>query len=309
MKQKLYVFYFLVAIFFSLVACKPSAKKESDDKKSNSYYADDSLIFADEDIQIAEFKSFIQDLDSTDAVSASLVLERYKSVFKDQRPGLCDTAFVVLQSVIDTIELKLNEKLYEDTTDFSPLFLNETVPPKIAKFNNTLRTNGFELQSSEGYVYVSQNRTFVLTQISDMISDELKAYLTQIELENREGFVEDASIIITPNQHVDRILWYESFVKAHPNFILIENCKSYQKAYFTYLLVGFDNTRLYENEENMILNTYYSNAYKYLLKTYPESETAQLLKPYYNAIKQAKPIIVKDLIKKYVIKGLIFDMY
>lgn len=309
MRLKFNLFCFLLALLFATSACKPKSETAGEDKKPNRYYAEDSLIVVGDNIQLADFKVFVQDLDLEQPKSATQAIARYKADFAGQPPGFCDTAFVVLQSVIDTIELKLNVELYDDTTDFSPLFLNEDIPPYISKFNKSLQSNGFKLLSSEGYPYIIQNRSFVLSQISDMISEELKAYLTQIELENREGFVEDASIIITPKQHVDRILWYESFIKAHPKFILVENCKSYQKAYFTYLLVGFDNTRLYDNEESMTLSSYYSEAYQYLLKNYPESDTAQLLSPYYNAIKQAKPIVVKDLVKSYVVKGLIFDMY
>ncbi len=64
---------------------------------------------------------------------------------------------------------------------------------------------------------------------------------------------------------------------------------------------------LYENEEEMKLSPYFVQAYKYLLKTYPDSETTALVLPYKQAIEQKQKSVVQELLKKYVIKGLIYS--
>ena len=309
MRQKLYVFYFSVAILFSVIACNPSAKKDKGNEKLNRYYTEDSLKNGSDVIEIRKYKYFADGLDTKDVESTVSAIDRYKSDFKDKRVGLCDTAFMVLQSVVDSIELDLNVALIEDTTDYSTLYLKKTLSSKVADFKSLLNTNGFDLKSVEGIVYIVQDRSYLLNQISAMVSETLKTYLTQIADETAEGFVEDAFVTITPNQFVDRVLWYENFIHSNPDFMYIENCETNRESYLTYLFVGLDNTRLYDNEELMVLNPFYSTAYDYLLKTYPQSETAKLLVPYYKAIKENKSIVVSDLIGKYVDEGLIFDMY
>lgn len=296
---------FTCALMFS---CNKPASENSTDKDSASYHFNDTLLVNQENPMITEYRAFIHQLDSTDAASALLATDKFKTLFANQSTGLCDSAFVVYQNLLDTIDLKLNEKLGNDTTDYSAIYMGEPVSKKIKDFQTYLQKNGFKLSSSEGTVYIEQDRSFVTKNLSAMMSEPMKMYLTQIETENREGFSEDAAITIKPKQHVDRIIWYENFIKANPGFIMIENCKNYKKAYLTYLLQGIDNTPLYSDAEQMTLAPYYTAAFKYLLKTYPESETTFLVTPYYEAIKQKQKATINDLTKKYTIKGLIFSL-
>ena len=90
--------------------------------------------------------------------------------------------------------------------------------------------------------------------------------------------------------------------------MFLENCINYKKAYFTYLLTGFENTKLFNPDKDSELNSYYSNAYRYLMQTYPDSETAQLTTPYLETIEQNSIEARRELLKKYVIKGLIYNL-
>ena len=291
-----------------MISCNKPASKDTDDKDSTSYHFNDTLLVNQENPKIIEYRAFIHQLDSTDVASALLATDKFKTLFANQSTGLCDSAYVVYQNLMDTIDLKINEKLGNDTTNYSAIYMGEPVSKKIKDFQTYLQKNGFKLSSSEGTVYIEQDRSFVVKNLSTMMSEPMKAYLLQIEKENREGFSEDAAITIKPKQHVDRIIWYENFIKANAGFILIENCKNYKKAYLSYLLQGIDNTPLYSDAEQMTLEPYYATAFKYLLKTYPEAETTLLVTPYYEAIKQKQKATINDLIKKYTIKGLIFSL-
>lgn len=298
----------LCFILCSLVACNKQAKDANSDSDTTNFYLRDSLELETDHPKVAAFKAFVQDIDSSDVNSSLLAVEFFKKEFAGQRPGLCDTAFVVLQSLLDSIEVKLNLKMLDDTTDYSSLYMETEVPQKVKKYQALLQRNGFKISTSEGMAYVEQDRAFMLQQISQLMTEPMKAYLTQIEMENREGFVQDAYINIPAQKHVDRLIWYENFIKNNQTFVLIENCKNYRKAYLTYLMSGFDNSPLYDDEEKMMLTEYYSTAYKYLIKTYPDSETTQWINPYYDAIKQKQKAAAKDIFKKYVIKGLIYDL-
>lgn len=267
----------------------------------------DTLQIPSENPQIIAFQSFVQLLDSSKAESATLALNEFKRTFTGKSVGLCDSAYGVLQALIDTVELKLNEKLQTDTTDYSALYTAEKIPQKIVLAQKALLKDGFRFGTSEGVVYIEQDRSYVTKNLLTMFSPPMQAYLLQIEKENREGFMEDAAIVISPRVHVERILWYEKFIAENSGFVLIKNCKDYKKAYLTYLLTGIDNTMLFENEEEMKLSPYFIQAYKYLLKTYPESETAALVMPYKQAIEQKQKSVVQELLKKYVIKGLIYS--
>jgi len=293
-------------LILSLIACK-NKSPQTDTTSANNELVFDSLQVLQENPQIEAYRAFIHTLDSTKAESATLALNEFKRAFGGKSTGLCDSAYQVLQSLIDTVELKLNEQFQEDTTDYSALYTGEKLPEKVLEAQNALNKDGFKFGTSEGTVYIEQDRSYVTKNLLTMFSAPMQAYLLQIEKENNEGFMDDAAIVISPRVHVERIIWYEKFIAENPDFVLLKNCKDYKKAYFTYLLTGIDNTALYDNEDEMTLAPYFVQAYKYLLKTYPDSETATLVLPYKQAIEQKQKSVVQELQKKYIIKGIIYS--
>ena len=309
--MKLLYNFFLISIIvincFVNVSCNGKARTEKEQKKNN-YNLRDTLFSNQENVLINEFRAYVDSLDSTDVASAFRATEKFKSIFTGKSKGLCDSAFVVFLNLTDTLIVKLNDSLDNDTTDYQAFVNDEISTPKVLQFRNTLLKNGFTLKSSEGIVYIDLSYDYVIRNFSAYVSDPMNVYLSEIQTENKEGFAQDAAIVIAPEKHVDRIIWYENFIKQNPNFVLIENCRNYRKAYFTYLLSGFDNTPLFSDNDTRALSLYFKIAFDYLLKKYPDSETAMLTQPYYETLKQKEFDASHALLKKYQIKGLIFNL-
>lgn len=305
------MFKFNLILILSIIVCFSSCKNKSAQTNTPTTDSDflnyDTLQVMGEDPQLTAYKIYIQSIDITKAESATLALTEFKRAFAGKSTGLCDSAYIALQELIDTVELKLNDKLQDDTTDYSAFYMKTKIPKKLELAQKSLQKDGFKFATSEGTVYIEQDRRFVIKNLLPMFSQPMQTYLLQIEKENREGFMEDAGIVISPRQHVDRIIWYEKFIAENSDFLLIKNCKTYRKAYQTYLMTGIDNTYLYDFEEDMKLMPYFVQAYAYLLKTYPDSEAATLILPYKQAIEQKQKSVVQELLKKYVIKGLIYS--
>ena len=305
MQIKLYQLAFLLLVLFA--SCNKPANNQSSIANDSTLFLNDSTLQAIENPHLVAFRAYIQQLDSADAKSMELSMNEFKRIFQNKSTGLCDSAYCIYQELIDTLELKLNDKLMNDTTDYLPLFTSTTISKKLKLAKAELLKYGFRYAVSEGQVYIEQDRSYLIKNLMPLFSGPMKAYLQQIEKENREGFIDDAGIVIQPKQHVDRIIWYEQFIAENPDFMLIKNCKSYKKAYQTYLFTGIDNTRLFEDEENMVLSSYFIAAYNYLSKVYPQSELALLVQPFRLAIEQKQLSVVEGLLKKYTIKGLIFS--
>ncbi len=294
----------LFVLFFS--ACQKPKEENKERERINNF--NDTSLVRTENPKLIEFRVFVQQLDSSDINSVQLATENFKTIFFGQQTSLCDSGFVVFQQMMDSIETYQNIKLQTDTTDYEHYFETNIFPSKVLKYKDLLTKNGFKLSSSGGMVFVEQDRSFPINLLSPMLSEPMKLYLSEIEIENREGFSQNAAIIISWKQHVDRIIWYENFINANPSFVFLDNCKNYKKAYFSYLLTGFENTKLFIDDKQTVLNPYFNNAYSYLLQAFPDSETAQLTTPYVEAIQQNSTAARRELLKKYIIKGLIFNL-
>jgi hypothetical protein len=298
---------FFVCLFFVFVSCNSRNSSDKSNQNDSTSLIYDTLQVASEHPEITAYKIFLHKLDSTNAVSATTAVNELKRAFNGKSSDLCDLAYIELQQLLDTIELRLNEKLNNDTTNYNLIFEKKNIPAKLQKAKNELEKNGFIYASSEGIIYITQNRGFVISNLLSFFTKTMQTYLIQIDKENKEGFMEDAGIIITPQQYIDRVIWHEKFIADNPDFILLKNCKAYKKAYLTYLLTGIDNTSLYDYDDETKLSTYFQQAYNYALKTYPESETASIIQPYMQAIEQKQKTVVEQLLKKYTIKGLIYS--
>lgn len=294
----------LFVLFFS--ACQ-KPQQENNERERIDNFNDTSLVRT-ENPKLTEFRLFVQQLDSSNINSVQLAVEKFKTTFYGQQTSLCDSGFVVFQQMMDTISTYQNIKLQTDTTEYEIYFETNQFPSKVLKYKNLLANNGFKLSNSGGMVFVEQDRSYPISLLSSMLSEPMKLYLAEIETENREGFSENAAIIISWKQHVDRIIWYENFINANPSFVFLENCKNYKKAYFSYLLTGFENTKLFIDDKQTVLNPYFNSAYSYLLQAFPNSEAAQLTTPYIETIQQNSTAARRELLKKYVIKGLIYNL-
>ncbi len=295
----------LVISAFVALSCNKSKTAENKTEVKENYF-NDTILASQENPKIVEYREFLSTLDSVDANSVTAAIDMYKEIFSGQSKGLCDSAFVMFQNKLDTIELTLNNQLTNDTTDYAAVLSSGNIPVKIKEFKAALQKNGLNLVHADDLVYIEQQRKFVLNVFSEFISESLNQYLTEIDTESREGFSKENKIVISPQKMVDRIIWYENFIKANPNFVLLDNCKNYKKAYFTYLLEGYGDTKLFVSEESKDLSVFFASAYKYLLKKYPDSESTELVKPYYDALLQKQP--TSDMLKKYYIKGVIYNL-
>lgn len=250
------------------------------------------------------FEKYVETTDSTPE-NMLVVVGRFKELMATENPAIVDSAILKFEVFYRSVEANLNEKIMNDTTDFSVIWMGETIPNHIKQYQKKLKDNGFKLASSEGMAYVMQDRSFVAKHLYDFVSTEMKNYLMQIQKESDEGFADDAYITISPRQHVERIIWYEKFIAQNSDFILIENCKSYHKAYLTYIFTGLDNSPLYVSEENLQLNPYFDTAYKLALNKYSDSEMAKLIKPFYEAVKAKDKILANKILKDYHVKGFL----
>jgi len=292
-------------------SCNKSANKPAGNQADSSLYQlADTMSGVYENPKITELKAFLLQLDSTDMVSVPKASVKFKELFTGQTPQLGDSAFAIFQAFYDKVERELNTKHQSDTTNYEPLFVGKAsaAPQKLKDYQKTLIVNGFKLSYSSEMTYIEQNRNFIAKTFSSFVTETMKAFLAQVQKENKEGFATDGVITISYKQLVDRNVWYDKFIAENPNFVLISSCKDYKKAYLTYLLCGYEKTQLYSNAETLELSDFYANAYSYLNSKYADSETANHVKSYLEAIKQKQSANANAVLKSYVIKGLIYSL-
>lgn len=304
-------FFLLISGVFIMNSCVKQGEKQNENQAgSDVFHLTDTLVRQYENPKITELKAFVEQLDSSDMTSAVKATEKYKEIFTGQPALLCDSGFVVFQALYDSLEQNLNVKHQNDTTNYEPLLYNDqaSVPQSLKDYKKNLQLNGFKISASEGVTYIEQDRNFIARNFYALVTPAMKNYLMELQKENKEGFAIGGAISISPRQLVDRTVWYEKFMTENPDFVFKDNCKNFQKAYLTYLVSGYENTRLYSDEDTKELSDFYVNAYNYLVSKFPDTQIAQLVVPYYDALKLKQSEKARALHKDFVIKGKIYNL-
>ncbi|MDB5191593.1 MAG: hypothetical protein JWQ96_1156 [Segetibacter sp.] len=294
----------LFAVFFLLLifSCKQKNKKET-----NIAATKNSLVT---DHSYPKYVSFLSSLDSTNPESAGRAAREFNELFKGADKNKADSAFVLFENFNASVEKNLNEALLKDTTNYAPYAGNssEASPKsgKAAAFVEKLRKNGYIIDLVEGSAYTRRDYNFLPAYIYPNVSTVMQQYLEQVRKEANEGFIDDAGLIIKPVDLAKRILFWEDFLAANPSFIYAGSIKESQRSFVTFLLEGIDNTPLLEYGSTK-LNLDFKEAFEYVLKEAPQSNLANLVRPYYAALQAKNNSRLEGILKDYRKRDLIFS--
>lgn len=296
----------LPAFVLFLASCK------SGDEKRTDRVADSSIVGTTVSTNaIKRYDSLISALDTTNVQSVSIAANQFDRFFAGVDTITADSAYQAFEVLYAKVGDFLNETHLKDGADYSSYLEEdqtknlERTPQKDA-FVKKLTDNGYTLDMSEGMTYIRQKRKALSHYFYPHVSNAMRLYLEQMDKENEEGFVEDAGLMVTPLVLAERLLWRENFLKKHPNFCFSKELNETGRGYMTFLLEGIDNTPLLSYETHQI-DDKFKEAYEEVLKSYPNSQLASIIRPYYEALKSKNKDKQKQLLKQYKKQQCIYD--
>ncbi|RYY94132.1 MAG: hypothetical protein EOO11_18505 [Chitinophagaceae bacterium] len=247
-----------------------------------------------------------------DIESMTRAADRYAPVFARLSAEARDSGYTLFAAFYDRADSALNSTMEEDALDYEQLVTEDirgipaNVSPKMKARNERLRANGFRVTSSEGMPYIEKDLAWVGPRFYRYLSPVMKAYVEQLRAEADNRFADDAAIMVTSKEFVERTIWWENFARGHRAFTLYGEAERMRKLYLTTLLEGVDNTSVLDYESNG-LSTYYDSAWSYLATRYPKSEAAALIVPFHAAWRRSDTAAAGSLLRTYRQQGRVLD--
>ncbi len=237
---------------------------------------------------LSVYEQYLNKLDTGHAVNASLAAHKFEELFSTTTQQINDSAYRLFERYYTRLADGLSDQHKFDTIEtISSNAISLDDPGKylaeLAKPFAELKANGFRLSETEGMVIVIEDRSFIQPHFYKFVSPSMKEFLQQVKKESDEGFQEDAALLISPVQLCERTVWWEKFANTYPAFAMKDYATGTQKEYTTVLLKGMDNSPIADYDTKHI-DSAYKEAYDHVLRKYPESATAHILKPYYDAL-------------------------
>lgn len=149
-----------------------------------------------------------------------------------------------------------------------------------------LKQNGFRIAASEGQNYIDEDAYFLLSNFGDTVTEGINEFLSIRSKEIKEGFSEDASLMISWNQISDRIIDWDNYLKRYSSYPESKEVKAIiDTIYLPAYLTGMDNTPAFD-WETKILNDDLKKSFKRFIENYQNSTYYQVINEYYDILKK-----------------------
>lgn len=261
-------------------------------------------------VTLNEYRIYLKSLDTLHPASTTTAAEKYAELFKSTNQNTRDSAFSVFKDYYNKIDQILDNNR-DITISYDSLITDSAghlpkLSPHLSAYAQTLKDNGFKVYMSEGAPYIGQDLDFEAKWFYSYLSKPLKEFLTQLNKEEKEGFSEDAGLIISPAQLTDRTVWWENFAKKYPETIVGRPSLENWRSYLGIMMVGMDNSPVTEPDHPGNLNPYFKAAYSRAVNNYPATQTAKLIGPYFKLLADKNTIAAQKLVKEYETKKIIY---
>lgn len=236
------------------------------------------------------FIEYLNSLNCHEPKSLGLATNQILKIFSKTNKNYNDSLFFIFNEFYSLVNDTLNNLLEHDTTDYMPYISfnsHKRIPPNVKSYIEKLKKNGFDFVSSEGLVFINQNRKY-LEQFYPFLTPKMISFLKQRDYENNNWFWEDGSIVISENEFLKRVLWWEKFSNKSKGFIFENYAKEEKKLYLYFALVGTDNSWLFEENDSRILEPYFQDLYNLALKNIQETENLKIIREHYQILKKHK---------------------
>ena len=200
-----------------------------------------------------------------------------------------DTLFIAFLKSFTEYQNKSNDLLYNNpkyeiynTLAYSS---NDSIYPEAIKFQDSIKQIGFIIATTEGSIFLEKNSSF-LNKFSPYLSERMNLFLIKYNLENNQPFAEDGALIITIDEHVKRMLFWEKFKNNHPDFELPKYAENQFEMYLFYLMFGMDNTPIYEWDDTFKIRIELIDAYNRISMNYPNTRATKIINEYLKYIEK-----------------------
>lgn len=232
-------------------------------------------------------KDLIRKLDKSKIASVLTLSKEIKSYFKGKRYECVEPL------IIDFITF-YHQSTKEFTKANDVWSLPYSIPDeKEAELTSRIKIVGWELKSGEGSYYIGAQGGWISKEFEQILNKSWKDFFAIRDVEIKEGFAEDSSLIISWEEVGDRIIKWEKFMAQYPRFPLVKSIDRRYNDYVKSLLSGVGSNSPTYNWSDKKLLPEVKKEYERFIKVNTTSKYHQVFKDYYELLSRNNFIVDK----------------
>jgi hypothetical protein len=229
---------------------------------------------------LKSFKQYLNLLDTGNLVSIAYALDYIKTcipaddVDRDSICFLFNTHFFKIANRFSD----LLETRYKYLTD---VMEKKSSTDTLKYLADNLTHCGADIYSTEGIYYLDMLPDYIYDNFKNRVSDGVREYWLIRKGELKEGFSDDASMLISFAQLYLRVKRWENFLEKYPNTVYTNEAHFCYDTYLETLMTGMDNTRVFDFDSNT-LKPEVKFIYEGIIAEKPVTRTTEIITAYYN---------------------------
>lgn len=217
------------------------------------------------------------------------VLRDFEQNGNNRSTELNDSLFIEFLKSFNTYQNNMNNVLFDDPkydTYNTLIYSDENlIDPEAKIFEDSIHNLGFFISNSEGMIFLEKDPQF-LKKFAKYLSERMNTFRIQYSNEIQNPLAEDGGIIISTDELIKRMLFWEKFANAHKDFELPNYANNQFKMHLFYLMFGMDNTPIHDWSDSLQIRPELIKTYNHIIEDYPNSDAVEYLKEYLNYLEQ-----------------------
>ena len=282
----------LLVVSFALWGCQ--GPQQSDKESStDTLQVDSSKIIQPKSKETDSVKAVQEPKETSDeSTTQPLGLKTIKDFELNGRKRatkINDSRFAEFLKAFTIYQNSANDSLFHhpdydlwNTLVYSP---DDVVSSEALHFRDSVREIGFVVAASEGSIYLDKDPNFLI-RFSPYLSKRMNSFLTEYNEDIWHPFTEDNSIMVSTEEHIRRIVFWENFSKENPDFELPD----YASRTFRFLLfrfmMGTGNSAIHDWGNPPRVRPEVIESFQRVIDDNPSSTSAKYLNDYLNFLEK-----------------------
>lgn len=270
----------IVLVLFLFFACNFTQPKGKDSHPQEKHYVtiDTTVIAGIKLASTADYHRILDTIDAGDLLSLDIAGILFRNCTADTLTH--DSLFVLLRDFYN----HLAEVYLENNEKISSQLVNSPSILTVSTLKTTFAAHGLLLGSSEGTYFLEPQISFLFQKYGSAVSTAYREYLTIESREQKERFIGEGKILITPDSLMSRIITWDHFIGKYPDFVSLRFAQDKYAQYLGAFLTGIEGSKIFDPETTLLSDSSRICFELFIVKN-PDSRTTEVVKSYLDLLK------------------------
>lgn len=191
------------------------------------------------------YKLFLDKLNNDSLTSIPFALDYIKTCISADNPDR-DSIFLLFYYKFYEVVNRLNDSLETKYKTIFEQLDKDSNTVELNAFKNNLKACGIGIFITEGIYYLDVISDFFYNNFKNRVSDGVAEFLNIRKEELKQGFSEDARMLISFEDLYLRVKRWENFINKYPNTVITCEAYFYYTTYLETLLTGMDGSWVFD---------------------------------------------------------------